>query len=186
MPVLCTYQAAAAGSPSFPFFKCPKLMFLHKHALLIVLLKDSVGQYHLTQDSFSGQIKAKYCSNAVAGSIDFKRTTKSTELNYSLCHNIDWWGWQTLFRNLKVSRQQWQLRHLIHPVTFSKGMSGVISLNLSWKRAPWKARSGKKKLLYSYTMRIFGLFFCLKERSKEILLYLRTYNLIRCKVIPRK
>lgn len=46
-------------------------MFLHKHALLIVLLKDSVGQYHLASDSFSEQIKAKYCSNAVAGSIDF-------------------------------------------------------------------------------------------------------------------
>lgn len=158
MPVLCTYQAAAAGSPSFPFFKCPKLMFLHKHALLIVLLKDSVGQYHLTQDSFSGQIKAKYCSNAVAGSIDFKRTTKSTELNYSLCHNIDWWGWQTLFRNVKVSRQQWQLRHLIHPVTFSKGMSGVISLNLSWKRAPWKARSGKKSFYTHIQWGFLGFF----------------------------
>lgn len=48
------------------------LQAAHKHALLIVLLKDSKGQYHLAKDSFRGQINAKNCSNVVAGIIDFR------------------------------------------------------------------------------------------------------------------
>ena len=47
------------------------LQAAHKHALLIALLKDSKGQYHLAKDSFRGQIKAKICSNVGAGIIDF-------------------------------------------------------------------------------------------------------------------
>jgi len=47
------------------------LQATHKHALLIAPLKDSKGQYHLEKDSFRGQIKAKNCSNVVAGVIDF-------------------------------------------------------------------------------------------------------------------
>ncbi len=47
------------------------LQAMHKHALLIALLKDAKGQYHLVKGSFRGQIKAKNCSNVVAGIIDF-------------------------------------------------------------------------------------------------------------------
>lgn len=52
------------------------LQAAHEHALLIALLKDSKGQYHLAKDSFRGQIKAKNCSNVVAGIIDFLRENR--------------------------------------------------------------------------------------------------------------
>lgn len=46
------------------------LQGLHKHALLITLLKDSKGQYHLAKDSFRGQIKARNL-NVWVVNIDF-------------------------------------------------------------------------------------------------------------------
>lgn len=67
------------------------LQALHKHALLIALLKDSKGQYHLAKDSFRGQIKAKNCSNVWVGNIDFFFVggRRKKQLNYSSCYNDD-------------------------------------------------------------------------------------------------